>query len=94
MTAFLARLAADYPDADHRIWFLALAELYETGAGLREAVEAVSKTLRGEHGRDLEAHCRELPTRVNILLLLFFFPAVAALLFVPLLAEIVGVFES
>jgi hypothetical protein len=84
-TAILTRLAAAYPDAPHRLWFSALRELYAQGAPLRDAVVAISHSLRQEQARDLEAHGRTLPARLNVALLLFFLPPTFVLLFAPLL---------
>lgn len=84
----LERLEKGYPVAEHRLWFSVIARLYEEGAGLHEPVTAIAATLRKELERDLERHCRNLPSRTNILLLLFYFPAVALLLFIPLLVEL------
>ena len=92
-SATLRRLARNYPEPSHRIWFLVLQELYESGAPLREAMRASAQALRAEHARDLEAHCRTLPTRANVILLLFFLPPTLALLFLPLLSEMTRAFS-
>ncbi len=84
----LARLGETYPDRQHRLWFQVLRELYERGAGLRDGVEAAARALREEQERDLEAHCLRLPTRANVVLLLFFLPPTLLLLFAPLIGEI------
>ncbi len=92
VSSLLEALGRDYPQVDHRLWFQVLRELYERGAGMREAVEAVARTLREEHERDLESHCQRLPTRANVVLLLFFLPPTLLLLFAPLLTEILRAF--
>ena len=84
----LARLTASFPFSEYRLWFSILGELYAQGAGLTDVVEGIAASLRREQERDLEAHCRTLPTRANIWLLIFFLPPALALLFVPLLDSI------
>jgi hypothetical protein len=86
----LRDLAANYPVPSHRMWFSVLAELYSSGAPLVEAVQAISQALRREQSRDLETHCRNLPTKANVCLLLFFLPPTLLLLFVPLVLELSG----
>lgn len=88
MAAHLTRLSETYPDPEHRLWFSVLRQLYEQGAGLTDAVLAIGSTLREEQNRDWERHCRTLPTKINVLLILFFLPPTLVLLFVPLLAEV------
>ena len=90
--ALLSRLAMHYPDPGHRLWFSVLKELYSSGAGLGEAVRAMASHLRHEHYRDLDAHCRNLPIKINVLVLLFFLPPSLLLLFTPLLLEILSAF--
>jgi hypothetical protein len=89
----LKRLNLEGDSAMCRVWFGVLAELYESGADLTPAVEAFSGVLRRELQRDLEAHCRTLPMKANIILLLFFFPPTIICLFVPLLVEILAQFN-
>lgn len=90
--ALLSRLARSYPEPGHRLWFSVLKELYTSGAGLSDAVRAMANTLRQEHYRDLDAHCRNLPTKINVLVLLFFLPPALLLLFTPLILEILSSF--
>jgi hypothetical protein len=90
--ALLSRLALSYPEAGHRLWFSVLKELYASGAGLGDAVRAMANSLRQEHYRDLDAHCRNLPTKINVLVLLFFLPPALLLLFTPLILEILRSF--
>lgn len=90
--ALLSRLGLSYPEPGHRLWFSVIRELYSSGAGLSDAVRAMANTLRQEHYRDLDAHCRNLPTKINILVLLFFLPPALLLLFTPLILEILSSF--
>jgi hypothetical protein len=94
MAAVLAELAAGYPDLEHRVWFAVLSDLYTSGASLGAAVEAMSATLRKEQALDLEAHCRLLPTKDNVVLLIFFLPPAFLLLFSPLILEILAAFRG
>lgn len=88
MVHVLTRLCENFPIVCHRMWFSILKELYVNGAGLNEAVAAIGATLRKEHERDLESHFRNLPTKINVLLLIFFLPPTMLLIFAPLLVEI------
>ncbi len=85
VTDSLLRVARGLPLSEGQVWFSILTHLYLSGGGLREAVEAFAETLRREEERELDRHCRELPRRANLVFLLFFFPAAALLLFLPLL---------
>lgn len=90
----LARLGGTYPDPAHRLWFGVVAELHAEGAPVLDAVRAASGALRREHELDLDAHCRTLPTKANLVLVAFYFPAAAALLILPLLLEILQAFPG
>src|SRR5262249_23297837 len=81
----LEELANQYPDPSHRLWFALLARLYSEGAPLEDAVLAAVQALQREHLVDLESHCRTLPYRLNLRILLFFLPPTFLLLFFPLL---------
>lgn len=88
----LNRLAGDYPFSEHRLWFAALRDLHGSGAALGQAVSAMAAFLRREQEAALETHARELPTKINVLLLLFFLPPTFLLLFLPLVWEILHAF--
>ncbi len=88
----LERMAENYPNPDHRLWFRVLGELYKSGAPLAEAIPAMANAIRQEGQRELDDHCRTLPMRLNVGLILFFLPPVLLLLFAPLLQEILGAF--
>ena len=81
----LSRLTESYPVESHRVWFAVLRELYEQGAPLTEAVQAIGASLREEQSRDWEAFARTLPTKANLILLVAFLPPTLILLFLPLL---------
>ncbi len=91
-SVLLDKLGSSYSSVEHRIWFQTISELYQSGAGLTEAVRGVALTLRKEHERDLENHIRALPTKLNVCMLLFFLPPTLAVLFFPLLLEILKAF--
>ena len=93
MTAVLTELARGYPEPEHRVWFTVLSDLYASGASLTAAVEAMADTLRKEQALDLETHCRILPTKANVVLLVFFLPPAFLLLFAPLILEILQAFS-
>ena len=93
LLAQLQSLSKNYTVASHRVWFGALAELYIQGSPLQPLVLSFGETLRKERARDMDRHARELPTRVSILLLLFFLPAAFLLLFVPLLLQLSSSFS-
>lgn len=84
----LGRLASAYPVPAHRLWFSLLGSLHGEGAGLVGPVRAFADALRGDLGRELETHCRTLPTRVNLGLMVFFLPPALLLLCLPLLREL------
>jgi hypothetical protein len=87
-------LSQNYPDTSHRVWFSAIENLYRNGAGMGEVIQAISSTLRKEQERDLENHCRLLPTKVNVCLILFFLPPTLVWLFAPLVLEIGAVLSQ
>ncbi|MFM8316415.1 MAG: hypothetical protein ACKOA8_19215 [Deltaproteobacteria bacterium] len=77
----------------YRMWFAVLSDLYISGAGLTRSVEALVMALRREQEVDLEAHCRSLPLKVNIVLILFFLPPIFLSLLGPLVREILTQFD-
>jgi hypothetical protein len=80
-------------NVSYRMWFGILWELYSSGAQLTHGVEAVTTALRREQEREFEMHCRALPTKVNIVLILFFLPPTFLWLFIPLILEILSQFK-
>lgn len=86
------RLSLQYPTVQHRLWFSVLNELYQSGAGMVEIVRSLAHTLRDEQSRDLETHLRNLPVKMNVVLILFFFPPTILLIFAPLLLELTHLF--
>lgn len=93
VTDILKHLAVTCRIVPYRMWFSVVLKLYESGAQLIQGVDAVTTTLRREQERDFESHCRALPTKVNVILMLFFLPPTFLWLFVPLVLEIVSQFE-
>ncbi|MBI4403042.1 MAG: hypothetical protein HY537_02705 [Deltaproteobacteria bacterium] len=91
LVSLLERLAMQFPVTSCRTWFSVLRELYVSGSPLNEAVGNIALTLSEEHLRELDCHCRTLPTKINILMLLFFLPPVMILLFVPLITEMMRI---
>ena len=89
----LKRLSRSCWIASYQIWFGVVSELYESGAPLSQAVEAIATTLQREQERDLEAHCRSLPMKVNVTLMIFFLPPTFLFLFGPLVLEILSQFK-
>jgi hypothetical protein len=92
LTEHILTLADTYPDESHRVWFGVISELYTSGAGLSEPILAVTRALRREQLRELEAHARHMPLKANLLLILFFLPPSMVLLFAPLLLEVISGF--
>ncbi|NBX67524.1 MAG: hypothetical protein EBR01_01020 [Proteobacteria bacterium] len=90
----LERLQQEEIVASHYVWFSVIFELYKSGSGLTRGVESISKYLRNEQIRDLESHCRTLPTKVNVCLMFFFLPPTFLWIFGPLLLEIARQFNS
>lgn len=84
------RALGEGKDAHLAVWFGLLAELHSTGASLVPAVTAFAQALRGRERLQAEACARELPGRINLLVLLFFLPPALVLLFAPLLTELVA----
>lgn len=89
----LLRLQGNKNIATHQMWFSVLAELYDTGAGMAQSVEAVGDALRREQDRELEAYCRTLPMKINVVLILFFLPPTFLWIFAPLVIEILEQFK-
>lgn len=89
----LTALNQSYPHDEIRVWFGILKELHEAGAGLSELVFAFADNLHLERSQKLEHHVRVLPTKLNILFLLFFFPPLMILLLGPLLFELIRLSE-
>lgn len=84
----LEELVKMHPVERHRMWFSVIGQIYASGAGIGQVLEAFSSALRQELDREIDEHCRALPTKINVISLLVFFPAAAVLLFVPLLLEV------
>lgn len=77
----------------YRMWFAVLSDLYVSGASLTRPVESLVLALRREQEAELEAHCRSLPLKVNIVLILFFLPPIFLSLLGPLVCEILTQFN-
>ncbi|MBI1859379.1 MAG: hypothetical protein HYR96_00480 [Deltaproteobacteria bacterium] len=88
LASHLGQISTELAIPDFRRWFSVLEATYRSGAPLRPVVRAISESLRRDQIRDLDEHCRLLPSRANILLLLFFLPPALALVFVPLLGAL------
>ena len=88
----LVRLARGFNVREFRVWFSVIQELYESGAGLSACASSIAGTLRSDHLREWEEHLQKLPSKVNILVLLFFLPPTFLLLFYPLLLDILTSF--
>ena len=89
---WLRGLEKTFPIESHRFVFGTLQQLYARGAPLTPAVKAFAHFLRKEFERDLEKHLRDCPVRANLCLMLFFLPPTLALLFLPLLNYLKGLF--
>jgi len=85
--------AAQLSNPVHRVWFRALRDLYREGAPVQALLSAFADQVRKERMRDMESFARQLPTRANLLLLLFFLPAAFLLLFAPLLLQLSQAFS-
>lgn len=88
----LTRLENFFVISRYRFTFSLLKQLYLQGSPLAPAFKSFSRFLRTELERDLEAHLRVTPTRVNLIQIAFFLPATLALLFVPFLMHLSLVF--
>lgn len=77
----LGRFAEQHPVAFARPWFAGLSQLYREGAPLVPYFQAFAESLRDRLRREMENHDRELPFRLNIVLLIFSLPPVFVLLF-------------
>lgn len=66
-------------------WLDALAQHFREGLSVLDCLDGVVRFLENDAVRTLARWERELPMRSNLLLLLFFFPATALLLFAPLI---------
>lgn len=94
LSARLRKLASDWPNPNHRMWFALISDLSNSGASLVPAVNAFAQTLRQEAKLRQEAQARALPSRINILVLVFFLPPAMLLLFAPLLSELLSSLPS
>ncbi len=88
LSAHLLKLSQEPQMGSFRPWFQVLKQLYEQGAGMVEVVEGLGEALQQEEKNDLESHLRQLPTKLQILLILFFFPPTVLLLILPLLSSL------
>lgn len=88
----LLRLGSGGAIPQYQIWFQVLSELYQSGGPLRDATQGLVMVLRKEQEREFETHVRNLPTKLNICLILFFLPPTFLLLFFPLLLEFLRAF--
>lgn len=84
----LLDLSRHYPLVARRVWFRALHDLYTQGAPLSEALDGVTRALRLDQEVALEAFTRDLPLRVNVLLIVWLIPPTLWLLFWPLLGAL------
>lgn len=84
ITSRLLALSDTFSICHYRFWFRTIRELYVTGASLSGPLAAISDALRKDRERDLEHHFRNLPSRLNIIMLVFFLPPTFLLLFIPL----------
>ncbi len=66
-------------------WFIFLIDIYQTGAPVRPSLLALCEQLKRDEAIELEQHLETLPSRLNLVLLLFFLPATFLILFAPLL---------
>lgn len=89
---WLHQTEKSFPIEEYRFIFASLKQLYGRGAPLSPVVKAFSKYLRKEFERDLERHLRDAPARANICLIVFFLPPTMALLFLPILNYLKGLF--
>lgn len=85
---FLEELKARYPDRDHALWFGILAHHYSLGVSVGQTLRAMGESLRREQSRAWEEHLRTLPTRVSLVLAVFFVAPALWLLFAPLLSQV------
>lgn len=86
----LRQLSHRFPLADCQTWFALLADLHERGATQSDFVSAFAGLVRAEERSDWERHARELPTKLNLCLLVFFLPAAFVVLFGPFLLAMLG----
>ena len=93
LTQHLNHLTANFCHAQFRQWFGIFEDAYKTGSPMIPIITAFAQNLRREQERDFEEHCRNLPTRTNVLLLLFFLPPTLLLIFSPLLSHFGRLFE-
>lgn len=89
---WLQKLEENFPVEGYRFIFASLKQLYGRGAPLSPVVKAFSKYLRRELERDFERHLRDSPVRANACLMIFFLPPTLALLFLPILNYLKGLF--
>lgn len=86
VTPFADRLrrepAVDPVDA---LWLPVVAELYEAGAPVRDALAGWQAALADAEAADIERFCRERPEKVSLVLLVFYLPAAFLVLFPPML---------
>jgi len=77
-----------HEDPIDALWLPILAELYESGAPMRDVLQGWQSSLADAQTADIDRFCRERPERVSVVLLLFYLPAAFLILFPPLLAAL------
>ncbi len=84
----LEHLASTFPMTSLRQWFGILRQSYVVGSPIIPLIRAFSESMRRDQLRDFEQHARTLPTRANVLLLIFFLPPALLIIFGPLLSQL------
>lgn len=79
-----------FPDATP--WFLTMQEQYLEGASMLKISLAMNLSLRRDRELRLKQFMSQLPTRINILLIIFFLPGLFLMLLWPLVTEITRFF--
>ena len=80
-----------FPIQGIRPWLGVLGQFYENGTELVSAIRQLTELLEAEQAMDMENHQRCLPTRLNLILIVFFLPPALMLLMTPL---VLGVWET
>ena len=72
-----------------RLWFSILIKLVQEGSELAPTLEAMVRELRSQRKWELETYLRDLPTRVNLRLMLLLLPPTLLILVLPVLTQLI-----
>ena len=85
----MKRVVDRHPLESVRLWFSILIKLVQEGSELAPTLEAMVRELRSQRKWELETYLRDLPTRVNLRLMLLLLPPTLLILVLPVLTQLI-----